>query len=264
MRDDMLPRATQIYRDITRRLDDRYRAGTTSLHTFGIALAGLGVIGGLVASQIYVTRRTNRMVNPALLVATVLIAIAVGWTVSRLVTSQDALVRAQREGSDPVQVLAAARILTLRAESASSLAVIEREPTDLDSVIRPIGGDDGRGGVLGEAAALVPSARRAGLGDQLVARYTSFVTALNAVQDRLDGGSYDDAVALAVGDQAEATRLLDLHLQTEIDAAQARFTVASADARGGFTILGVALTATMALAGVLVLVGLQRRIGEYR
>ena len=71
----------------------------------------------LVAVQLFVTRRSNRILNVALVTATVVVLVLMSWTVFRFVSAQDSLQSAQRNGSDSVQLLSAARILVLQAQS---------------------------------------------------------------------------------------------------------------------------------------------------
>ncbi len=53
-------------------------------------------------------------------------------------------------------------------------------------------------------------------------------------------------------------------MQDDIARSQARLASAAADARVGFGVLVIAIPLFAILAGLLVLLGLERRIGEYR
>ena len=72
------------------------------------------------------TRRSNRVLNVALVTATVVVFVLVVSTVLTFVTAQNALQRAQRNGSDTVQLLSAARILALQAQADDNHALGER------------------------------------------------------------------------------------------------------------------------------------------
>jgi hypothetical protein len=79
-----------------------------------------------------------------------------------------------------------------------------------------------------------------------------------------DGGDYNNAVLRSIHEEATSAQVLDRGLSDEIAQARHRLDTASADARSGFGVLAVAIPLLIVLAGVFVLVGLQRRITEYR
>ena len=156
MREQILPAATTLYRHAARGLDDNYRAGTSTNEITFVVVAGVLVLLLLLGTQFFVTRRTNRILNVGLAGASVLIIVMMVWTVTRFASEQDALVRAQRNGSDQMQVLSAARFLTLRAQSDDNLAHVERSAgdtylEDFDTFSTRLGGGDGTGGLLGDA-----------------------------------------------------------------------------------------------------------------
>ena len=79
-----------------------------------------------------------------------------------------------------------------------------------------------------------------------------------------DAASYRRAVELVVADEADAADRLDKALTSEIEAARARLVANAADAHGRFRGLAAVVAASAVLAAVLAVVGLQRRIREYR
>ena len=84
------------------------------------------------------------------------------------------------------------------------------------------------------------------------------------VRDLDDRSQYNDAVTLATGQETDVVHVLDASLQREITRATATLNDDATDARGGFGALSIAIPVLLVLAGVLVLLGLQRRISEYR
>ena len=73
MRDEILPATTRLYRDTAERLDDNYASGTSTF-TLGVVLvAGFGMLALLVVVQVFVRRRSNRILNFGLVGATVLV-----------------------------------------------------------------------------------------------------------------------------------------------------------------------------------------------
>ena len=94
---------------------------------------------------------------------TVLVVVVLGvWVARRNASAQDALATAQRDGSDSVQVLSAARILALRAQADESLALVARGGGDQDQRLRQrdAASSPGRaGGLLGDASRARPRGR---------------------------------------------------------------------------------------------------------
>ena len=79
-----------------------------------------------------------------------------------------------------------------------------------------------------------------------------------------DDGDYTIAVNRATIDEAKLVGQLDTDIQREISRSRARLDANAADARSGFGTLEVAIPLLLLLAGALVIIGLQRRIVEYR
>jgi hypothetical protein len=116
----------------------------------------------------------------------------------------------------------------------------------------------------------------------LAAPFNALTTLHSKVREFDDSGEYNNAVGLSVGTTNEAAKKffadagvsthqeldavdqLDRELQTHITSAQARLLDAARDARTGFGALELAIPLLAILAGLLVLLGLERRIAEYR
>ena len=234
-----------------------------------VVVAGVLVLVLLLGVQLFVTHRTNRILNVGLLTASVLIIVMLVWTVTRFTSEQDALVRAQRNGSDQMQVLSAARFLTLRAQSDDNLALVERSAgdayrEDFDIVSARLGGRDGTGGLLGDARAIAGRTGSQGVIRRLSAQFAAFQREHDAVWNLDEEGNYDGAVKRLIGQEADAARAFDAGLTREIARSWARLDAAAGQARSGFDGLAVAIPLLIVIAGLLVLVGLKRRIGEYQ
>jgi hypothetical protein len=268
MRDEILPEATALYRRAADDLHETFRSGTSTSEIVVVLVAGGIVLVILIGVQVFVARRTNRILNIPLVAATGLVLVLLVWTVTRFSTEQDALVRAQRNGSDQMQVLSSARILGLRMQSDDNLALVERGTSDqyvvdFDVFSKRLGGADGRDGLLGVATAI---AARTGTEDRirtLSEQFAVFRAEHEQVRELDAEGRYDAAVARSIEQEAEAARALDAGLRGEIARARRQLDDASADARRGFGVLGIAIPVLVVLTGVLVFLGLQRRIAEY-
>jgi len=192
------------------------------------------------------------------------------WMLVRFNNEQDALVKAQRDGSDSVQVLSSARILALQAQANANLALAERGTgqayrDEFNRLVRQLCGDkECRGELLAYAHDL---AARTGSEANVTAIQNDAAKFWSVADDVVqldDDARYKDAVDLALGGQADASAKLDAAITAETAQAQARFDAAAHDARSGFAVLALALTLGLLLAAALVLIGLQPRIREYQ
>lgn len=268
MRKEILPQTTGLYGDAALRLGDHYRSGTAGVDIGGVLLAWVIALGILLATQLYVTRRTNRVLNPALVAATVLVCVVALWALLHVGSEQAALERAQLQGSDAVQVFSVSRILLLRMQSDESHALIaagtgDEYLRDFDTMAERLGGADGRGGLLGKASVLASRTGSVDSVDALADRFVALLDKHKKVRELDDSGRYREAVLLSIGPEAEDVEALNTGLRDQMTAAQERLDAHAGDARGGFEALVIALPLVAALSVLLVLAGLQRRIGEY-
>ena len=87
----------------------------------------------LVAGQRWLARRTNRILNPGLLVASVAGLVSLVWLVTALTVARTHLDAARDHGSAPVEALARAETAALQAHADESLTLIDRDSFALDS-----------------------------------------------------------------------------------------------------------------------------------
>jgi len=188
--------------------------------------------------------------------------VVLGAAVAQFLSSQDALSAAQRDGSDTMQLVAAARILTLRASSDESQALIERGTgqafTDDFKALTP------RTQVLlsHATASAVPSARAAIRGAR--SQFDEFVVAHRAIADADKNGNYDAAVGQSTDEQFPRVQKLDTSYHQIIAGARDRLESHADDARAGFGVLSIGIPLLLLAAIALVLLGLEQRIREYR
>jgi hypothetical protein len=270
MRAEILPATVDLAEFAADDLHDDYERGTSASQMAWIIVIGVATLTVLVVTQIYTARHTNRILNVGLVTASLIVLVLLVWMLLRFNSEQHALVTAQRNGSDTVQVLSSARILALQGQANANLGLAERGTGAVyraayADVIGKLCGDDAcRGGLLGYAREL---AARTDTQPQIT-EIQDDAAAFQSVVDRVvsldESAEYRSAVALAVEGQAAAAQALDSSIAAESGEAQVRFDDAAHDARRGFAVLAIALTLGLLLAALLVFVGLQPRIAEYR
>ncbi len=269
MRQRILPAAGGLYGAEARRLGDDQASGTASGGLIVTIVAFVLALAALVRAQVFVARRTRRVLNLPLVAATAVVIALGAWVVIGMVRASDALVTAQRLGSDSVQVLSAARILALRAQADESLGLVARGGGDqYVADFRVVAGKlEPPRGLLADAARLeARDGSTAGV-DALIASWRRYRDAHESVARQQAGGSFGEAIRLAVGSNAREPRLADSlnrEFSTRIAAAQERFDRSAEGATSALRGLPVAITLLTLLGAVLAFVGLQLRIQEYR
>ncbi|WP_251065772.1 hypothetical protein, partial [Streptomyces sp. ISL-44] len=274
MTTQLLPAAQRLYEAETGRLyadyDDSRSWPLASL------AAGLVALAALLWAQRRTYRRTNRVFNHGLLAATaasvvVLLWLAVGHTVARASLSE-----ARAQGQESLKVLNDAQIASLQARAGENLTLIARgavlaadtksDKYDVDFTTNMKELDAGLATALrlaDDQAGREPVTRAAD-GVKLWKQRHS------AAREADLKGDYEAALAQVVGDKdhkdssGAAFDTVDASLEQAVAHEQREFTRA---ARDGLGALGGLLTGTAALAVVgaaAALLGIGRRLSEYR
>jgi len=124
MRSTILPAAEDLYRIDTDRLAEEQ--DDASGVPWVVAVLVLALLAALIATQVYLTRRTNRVLNVGLVIATAATALALLWG-AVAVTVQSVLVDSGNDdGSHQVDVLVRARIAALQARANETLTLVAR------------------------------------------------------------------------------------------------------------------------------------------
>jgi hypothetical protein len=263
----ILPAADRLYTTEASRLGEGYGSGTraASLILFGLAIAVL--LAGLLVAQRHLSAISNRTLNVPLLAATAALTLLAVWALLGMLGEQSGLARAQREGSDQVELLSTMRILSSRAESDDSLSLVARggdtlHPADAGAALTTLVGTNGAGGLLDAAGARVGRSAQQQIGAALAAfrvQHTRIVTLLGQ-------GAVPPAIKLGVGSAKSSNSPSDRVssvLDGYIAAAQGRFLRAANDASSSLKGLSAAIPVLIIAVALLALLGLRQRIREY-
>ncbi|WST42430.1 hypothetical protein OG317_13360 [Streptomyces sp. NBC_01167] len=267
----LLPAAQKLYDAETARLDQD-DADARYCPVLSLVL-GVAALGGLVWAQRRNYRRTNRVFNRGLVAATaastvVLLWLAVGHTVARAELND-----AREHGQKSLKVLNDARIDSLKARANENLVLVAR-----GAVLTDDGKDDKYetefSSGMKELGAGLEAARK--LADDKQGR-DPVTVASNSMDewkkrhvsasstDR--SGDYEGAVDKVIGPKSstgECFDLVDDALATALAHEQSEFTRAAEDGRGalGGLPIGAAVLAVLGAAGAIL--GINRRLSEYR
>ena len=266
MQSQILPAVGQLYQGQAERLNQAYGSGRSAADVVGVAVFVLLALGLLVVAQRFVAHRTNRLLNPLMGAATVVVLVLAAWTVVAFAVSAGSLGTARSRGSDPVEVASSAQILVSRAQVDLNLALASRgsEPqhlADLSAVQSALGPAGGSTGLIAEAGRYPASDVSTGT------NYAAFLKVLGTVVSAASSGQYTSAIAVATGgssgDEVPAAGDLQRSLDKEVQSAQATFAAKAHSGAHDLSGLSLAL-AGLVVASALALLGLERRINEYR
>ncbi|MGW9305807.1 hypothetical protein ACWHA3_33945 [Streptomyces cyaneofuscatus] len=271
MTNELLPAAERLYAAETGRLD-RDSADARRWPFLSLA-AGLVVLGALVWMQRRNYRRTNRVFNHGLLVATaaasvVLLWLAVGHTVART-----ELRSAMTQGQESLDVLNNARINSLKARANENLTLVAR-----GAVLTADGSADQyetdyTTGMKALRAQLKEAERLADdeSGSAPVAKAAKSVTEWQerhrTARATDDKGDYDGALKQIIGAKdstGQSFQQVDTALRTALAHEQGEFTAAAEDGRGALRGLPTGAAALAVLGAVAAILGINRRLSEYR
>jgi hypothetical protein len=236
------------------------------------AVLVIALIVGLVLAQRYLRRRTNRVFNVGLLVATGAVVLALLWSSLGLIMETVYVDGGQSSGSQQVQQLAQARIEGLQARTDELLTLVARGGVDyggqFTKLANDIGGKDGSGGLIGQV--------RANPADDTMANQMAAATrdagawfhAETQISNVNNAGDYPAAVAGALdtspGGEATIFDSLDGTLTSAIDQGRKDFTEQTDTASAWLTALPIGVLVLCLVAAGSASVGIWQRLREYR
>ncbi|WP_416974343.1 hypothetical protein [Streptomyces sp. 4F14] len=273
MQDEMLEAAHSLYAQENDRLDADYAAAKP--YPWAALTLGVLALAALAAAQVREYRRTNRVLSHGLVAAAgattvVLLWLAVGHSVARaeLTASYDHGVRS-------LTVLHDARIAALKARGNENLTLIARgaETTKVgkdtkDKYDVEYGDEMGRlVSGLGRAETLADD--KSGQDPVTSARQSVNEWKSRHAQARSadENGDYENALGLVVGSGRTTDQsfdAVDTSLEKALAHEEAEYQRAAEDGRGAFTglPLGAGVLAVLAAAGAVL--GIGRRLSEFR
>jgi hypothetical protein len=271
MRERLLPAAEELYAAVSAELD-RARAGAGSFPWFAFLL-GLLTVAGLGWAQVYLTRRTNRLLNVGLVLASAAALVLLAWLGVSAVGTAGRLEASRVNGSAQVDLLTQARIAALQARADESLTLVARgngarSEADYVEVMKVLAGEDGGGGLLARARAEATDEATRTAVATATDRSREWLTAHKALRDLDNGGNYTQAVAAAIGTGPNTTAqifsTLDGVLAEAITHNGERFTRETDRADRALRGLDIGIVLLTLLLTVGAAYGIQRRMAEYR
>jgi hypothetical protein len=124
MQQSILPSAEQLYRTQA----DAVASNERSAGPFrAVTAASLFMVGVLILAQVYLARRSNRRLNPGLVLASILMAVLAVWMTVAGLLSVRAATDARNKGAEPLGTAVTARILAQQARADETLGLLKRD-----------------------------------------------------------------------------------------------------------------------------------------
>ncbi|WP_411757480.1 hypothetical protein [Streptomyces venezuelae] len=279
MQTQMLPAAEKLYKAENERLSSDY-GNAKPYPWFAIAL-GVLALAALGWAQHRNYRRTNRVFNHGLLAATAAATVVLLWLVVGHTFARSGLNDSYDNGVRSLNVLNDARISSLKARGNENLTLVSRgaETTEVDgksedkfdvayrAQMKQLGGADS--GLLGEAADLADDSEGGNPVAEAAKNVGVWKDRHQVARSSDDSGDYQGALDKVIGAKAdeptgECFDNVDAALDRALAHEQREFQQAAKDGRGAMSGLavGAAVLAVLAAAGAVL--GIGRRLSEYR
>ncbi|MFC9126574.1 hypothetical protein ACFT4A_06990 [Streptomyces sp. NPDC057099] len=273
MQQQMLPAAEDLYKKENQRLRADY-ADATPYPWAAIAL-GVAALAALAWAQHRNYRRTNRVLNQGLVAATATATVVLLWLVVGHTIARAGLNDSYDHGVRSLNVLHDARIASLKARGNENLTLVARgaetkkvgaqtfDAYDYD--FRTDMADLGK--YLADAANLADDTSGEQPVTAAVGNMTEWKKRHTAAREQDENGNYQQALDRVIGTEdatGECFDSVDENLRTALAHEETEFKRAAGDGRDALTGLsaGAAVLAVLGAAGAVL--GIGRRLSEYR
>jgi hypothetical protein len=271
MQSTLLPAAQTLYSIDTQRLvaaqDD------ASSFPWLAVILGVALLVALILTQRYLRRKTNRVINLGLVVATAAVVVAMLWSATGLILETVHVSQGRSAGSDPANLLAQARTDALQARTDEMLTLVARGGQDYEpafqSLKKSVGG--GSAGLLGQARASSQDATMSGEITSAINAATSWFDLHAKATTANSAGDYASATNITLGtaaagsaNEAAAFDNVDSALNKATTQARTIFANEADAASAWLTALPVGVLVLLVVAAAGSAVGLWQRLREYR
>ncbi|WP_122620082.1 hypothetical protein [Streptomyces sp. Tu 4128] len=273
MQKEMLPAAEDLYKTENGRLSADY--GDAKPYPWAAIALGVVVLAALAWAQRRNYRRTNRVLNHGLVAATATATIVMLWLVVGHSVARSGLTDSYEHGVRSLNALNEARIASLKARGNENLTLVSRgaETTKVgektyDSYDLAFGKNmDALGEALAEAGRLADDKAGESPVDAASGNMTEWKKRHASAREQDDYGNYQQALNLVIGGEGATVECfdgVDDSLATALAHEKDEFERSAGDGLDAMTLLpeGAGILAGLGAAGALL--GIGRRLSEYR
>jgi hypothetical protein len=270
MRSKILPAAEKLYAiDFERLAAEQEEARSVPWVTLALVVA---LIAALVATQRFLTRRTNRLLNVGLGVATIAVVLSLIWGTAALWISSVNVANGEDNGTQQVESVVQARIVALKLRANETLTLVARGDggeyeEEWKELSTKITGDTDEN-LLARAESLAANEEAAAAIREARENAEAWMAAHAKIREEDAGGDYEKAVTLAIGDEkgsaATIFSKLDANLFEALKHGREQFAAETSSASNAMLGLAPGFAVLALLAAVGVTMGIRERLQEYR
>ncbi|WP_217169902.1 hypothetical protein [Streptomyces sp. AC512_CC834] len=273
MQEEMLPAAEDLYQKEKQRLSADY--GDAKPYPWAAIALGVVLLAALAWAQHRNYRRTNRVLNHGLVAATATATIVLLWLVVGHSVARSNLADSYEHGVRSLNALNEARIASLKARGNENLTLVSRgaETTKVgdktyDSYDLAFGKNiDALGKALADAERLADDKAGEQPVDTAGGKMTEWKKRHASAREQDENGNYQQALDLVIGGEGATVECfdgVDEALATALEHEKKEFRLAAGDGLGAMGHLpeGAGVLAGLGAAGALL--GIGRRLSEYR
>ncbi|MFE5211825.1 hypothetical protein [Streptomyces sp. NPDC056600] len=276
MQDKMLPAAEDLYHQENQRLTEDY-ADATPYPWFALGLGTVALVAlGLAQRREYL--RTNRVLSPGLVTATAATTVVLLWLLAGHSLARAGLNDSYEHGVKSLNVLNDTRAASLQARGAENLTLISRgaETVQVSGTVRrdkfEVAFEKSMTGLsrgLQAAGHLADDPQGAEPVDKAHSSMLEWRKRHKEARAADDAGDYQEALDRIIGpDEKSPTRVcfdnVDRSLRQALEHEETEFEQAASDGRAALTGLPAGAAALAVLAAAAGLLGIGRRLSEYR
>jgi hypothetical protein len=286
MQDVLLPKANELYEAETAHLNRDYDdAKSWPFAATGVGLLALGFLGW---AQHRSYQRTNRVFNRGLVAASTACGVLLLWLLAGHGVARHELSTSYDHGARSLQVLNQARIASLQARGDENLTLVARGAVtiEVDDVVQDayevgyqtgmrklVGEDTAKAApdsLLGRARALANDDAGRNPVDAAMADITKWDAKHVEARKADNDGEYEQAKEAVIGSKDSPVSTgtwfdkVDGSLRTALEHEQSEFQRAAGAGRGALTGLPVGAGVLAVLGGAAAVLGVGRRLSEYR
>ncbi|MGA5898110.1 hypothetical protein [Streptomyces venetus] len=273
MQQQMLPAAEDLYKKENQRLRADY-ADATPYPWAAIAL-GIAALAALAWAQHRNYRRTNRVLNHGLVAATATATVVLLWLVVGHSLARAGLNDSYDHGVRSLNVLHDARIASLKARGNENLTLVARgaETKKVGEETYDAYDYDFRadmkalGAYLADAEKLADDTSGERPVTAAVGNMTEWKKRHTAAREQDENGNYQRALGMVIGTKdatGECFDSVDENLRTALAHEETEFKQAAGDGRDALTGLAAGAAVLAVLGAVGAVLGIGRRLSEYR
>ncbi len=237
-------------------LDDERSTG--QLLTWAAVAIGVITLLALLRVQAGLLQRTNRILNPLLVLATALVATVVGYLVVGPAARSQALDEASTGGYDAIAITSAIQTSAFDLQSRLSLGILDGTGVDLEAGLAQV---DERIQALTTGA---DSDRERAAADTLQVRWTRYQDLARRIEGEVAAGRRAEAVALFQGEGLATFNGLNTAVESALSDNREQFLDGVDRASNAVDITPYLTVVLPVLAALAILLAIQRRLGEYR